>query len=124
MFFFSFVLQVYQDLQVHQEFQLQVVVVTLDRLASQEREVRRESLAFQECLCRVPQVVRDLPVSRDHQVLLDLQALPQHNQTVSPESLGVLVCREREVTQERRAKKVRDEIKFYCPACSPPSRKC
>lgn len=81
-------------------------MVTLDRLASQATEVRRETPVFQECLFQVPQVVQDLPVPRVNQVLLDLQAFP-HHKTVSMENPGVPAYREREVTQERRAKKVR-----------------
>lgn len=81
--------------------------VSPDNPASQEREVRRENPVLQDCLCQVPQDVQVLPVSRVHKGLLDLQAFPQEQQTASLESPDVRVCREREVIQERRARKVR-----------------
>lgn len=74
-------LKVYQDLQEHQEFQLPVAVVSLDHLASQETEVRREILVLQDCLCQVPQDVQVLLVPRVFQGLLDLQAFPQEEET-------------------------------------------
>lgn len=98
--------QVYQDLQEHQDFQLSVVVVSLELQASQEREVRRETSALQGCLCLVPQDVQGLLEPRVNQGSLDLQALPQEDNPASVESPGVLVCRERGVTLERRARKV------------------
>lgn len=99
--------QVYQDLQELQDFQLLVAVVHLDLQASLEREVRRETLALQGCLYQDPQDVRELLVPRVNQGLLDLQAIPQEEQTASSGSPGFPACREREVTQERRARKVR-----------------
>lgn len=86
-----------------------VVVVSLDNQASQEREVRRVKLVFQGYLCLVPQDVKELLVLRVHQVSLDRQAFPQQDKTASLENPGVPVCREREVTLERQARKVKRE---------------
>lgn len=97
--------QGFQDLQDNQDFLLLVVVVSPDHQASQESEVRKEKLALQDCLCQVPQDVRGPQAPRVHQGFQDLQAFPQ-DKTVSLESLGVLVFRAREVTQERQARKV------------------
>lgn len=83
------------------------VVVSLDHLASQEREVRRENLVLQGCLCQVPQDVQGLPVFRVNLAFQDLQAF-QQDRTVSLESLGAQVYREREASQERRVRKVRN----------------
>lgn len=95
------------DLQDHQDFHLPVVVVSPELQASQEREVKRERAALQGCLCQVPLDVRGLLVPRVNQGSLDLLAFPQQDRTASPESLGVPACREKEGTQERRARKVR-----------------
>lgn len=83
-----------------------MVVDCLDHQASQETEVRRERSALQGCLCLVHQDVRGLLVSRVHRDSLVLQAFPQ-DKTASLESLGFLVFRERQVTRERQARKVR-----------------
>lgn len=86
-------------------------MVSLEHRASREREVRRETWGHRGCPCQVPLAALGLLVPRDHQVSPDLQAIPQ-DKTASLENPGVLVCREREVTQERRARKVRDAGKF------------
>lgn len=104
----SCLIQVSQDLREHQDSQLLVVAVSLDLQASQEREVRRETPALQGCLCQVPRDVRELLVPRVNLDSLDLQAFLQQDKTASLESPGGKACREREVTQERRARKVRD----------------
>lgn len=83
-----------------------MAVVSLDNQASQEREARKVKPVFQGYLCPVPQDVKGLLVLRVHQVFLDLQAFPQQYKTASLENPGVPVCREREVTQERQARKV------------------
>lgn len=99
--------QVYLDLQDSQEFQVQVAVVSPVRQVSQESEVRREMRALQECPCRVPQGGQVPPVLRVHQGPPDLQAIPLEEATVLAESLGVPAHREREVSRERRVRKVR-----------------
>lgn len=84
-----------------------VVVVSLDSQATLEREVKRENKVHQGFLCQVPLDVQGLLVHRVHQVRPDLQAFPQEDRAVLLESLAVLVCRGREVTQENLARKVR-----------------
>lgn len=84
-----------------------MVVECLDHRASQETEVRRESPAIQGCLCLVPQDGQGILVRRVNRDSLDLQAFPQQDKTASLESPGGPVCREREVTQERQARKVK-----------------
>lgn len=86
-----------------------MVVVSLDLQASQEKEVRRERPALQGCLCQVLPDVPALLVPRVHQGPLDLQAFLRQDKTASLESLVALVCREKEVTQESQARKVRRE---------------
>lgn len=95
------------DLQDNQDFQLLVVVVNLDRQASQGREVRRVSQVLQESPCQVHQEEQGHLVPRVCQDLLDLQAFLLQDKTVSLENLGVPVYREREGTQEKQARKVR-----------------
>lgn len=95
------------DLQEHQDSQLSVVVVSLEHQASQEIEDKKESPAMQGCLCQVPLDVQGPQVPLVHKVHLDLQAFPQAK-AVLLESLDVLASREREGTQERLAKKVRN----------------
>lgn len=92
------------DLQEHQDSQVPVLVVSLEHRASQEREDRKENPALQDWLCRVPLDVQVPQVPRVHQDPPDLQASPQG--VVLAESLDVLAHREREGTQERRARKV------------------
>lgn len=75
--------------------------------ASPEREARREILVLQVCLCLVLLAVQDLPVLRVNQVPQDLLDTLQQDKTVWLESQGVPVCRGREVTQERRDRKVK-----------------
>lgn len=82
-------------------------MVSLELQASLEREVRREMSALQVCLCLVLQAVQDLPVLKANQVPQDLLGTLQQDKTVWLESQGVLVSRGREVTQERRDRKVR-----------------
>lgn len=82
-------------------------VVGLDLQATQEREVRREKLALQGSLCQVPQGVQGVLDPRVKLDPLDLQAIPLEDKTASMESLGVPACKETEVTQEKRARKVR-----------------
>ena len=93
------------DLQDHPEFQPSVVVVYLEHQVSQEREDKKESQAIQGRLCQVPLDVQDPQVPRVHKVHLDLQAFPQ-DKVVLLESLDGLEYKEREGTQERRARKV------------------
>lgn len=99
--------QVYLDLRDNQDSQPSVVVVSLDLQATQEREVRRETLGLQGCLCQVPQDALELLVLRVHPGSLDRQATPQQDKIALLESLDVPACREREVTPERRARKVK-----------------
>lgn len=82
-------------------------MVSLGPQASLEREVRRETLALQVCLCLVLRAVQDLQVLRVNQVSQDLLDTRQQDKIVWLESQGVLVYREREVIQERRDRKVR-----------------
>lgn len=82
-----------------------VVVVCRDHQVSQEREVKRETLAVQASLCQVPQDVQAPPEILVHQGPLDLQALAQ-DKTVSRENPGVLVHREREASPDSQARKV------------------
>lgn len=99
--------QVYPDLRDNRDSPPSVVVVSLDLQATQEREVRREILGLQGCLCQVPQDAPELLVLR---VLLgspDRQATPAQDRIALPESPDVPAYREREVTPERRAKKAR-----------------
>lgn len=84
-----------------------MVVVNLDRQASQGREVRRVSQELQESPCQVHQEEQGHLVSRVCQDLLDLQAFQLQDKTVSLENLGVPVYREKEGTQEKQARKVK-----------------
>lgn len=99
--------QVQQALQELQEFQPLVEVVSPDLQASLEKEGRKETQGLQVCPFLVLQVVQELPVLRVNQDYPDLLAFLQQDRTVSLESLAVLVCREKEVTQERQDRKVR-----------------
>lgn len=101
-------LQVYRDLQEYQDFQQLVAMVSPDLQASQEREVRRESPALRGSHCQAPQDVQGVLDSRVHLGPLDLQAFPMQDKTASLDSLGNPDFREREVTQETRARKVRE----------------
>lgn len=60
---------------------------------------------MQDCLCQVPLDVQVPQVPRVYKEPPDLQASPQ--EAALAESLDVLEYREREGTQERRARKVR-----------------
>lgn len=95
--------QVLQDLQVHQDFQLPVVVVCPDLQASQEREVSGETPAPQGCLCQVPLDVRGLLVPRVHRGSPDHRATPRVDRTAWLDRPGVPACRASRVTQEQRA---------------------
>lgn len=85
------------------------MVVSLELQASPEREVRKETSALQVCPCPVHQAVQDPLVLRVSRVPLDLLDTPQLDKTVWLENQDVPVCREREVIQERRDRKVRRE---------------
>lgn len=100
-------LQVYPDPRDNRDSPPSVVVVSLDLQATQEREVRKETPGPQGCLCQVPQDAPELLVLR---VLLgspDRRATPPQDRIALPESLDVPAYRERAVTPERRARKVR-----------------
>lgn len=88
-------------------FQVRVVEVCPVLQVSPVREVRRETMALQEFLCQDPQDVQVPLAPKVSRELLDLQAFPLEEAIVSLESLDVLVSREREVTQEKQARKVR-----------------
>lgn len=113
--------EVYPDLQEHQEFQVTVLVVSLDLQASQERRVRRERVALRGCLCQVPPAVQEVLALRVHQGSPDLQAFPQQGKTASLEIPGVPVCRAREVTQESWARKVKRETPVLTASVAPPA---
>lgn len=99
--------QVYQDLQVNQDFQLPAgVVVSPDLRASRETEGRRENSALRVWLCRVGQELLGLLEARAHRGPPDLQAFPGTEETASLERPGVPACREREATKEGLARKV------------------
>lgn len=110
------------DLQEHQDSQLLVVVVSLEHRAFQEKEVKKESPAFQGCLCQVPLDVQDPQGPRVYKVHLDLQAFPQDKAALL-ESLDVLAYREREGIQERLARKVRNAGAIFALAKYPSSCK-
>lgn len=86
--------------------QVRVAVVSPASPVSQESGVRKETRAPRDSLCRAPQDGQVLRVVRVHQGPPALQAFPPEEATASAESPDVPACREREVTRERRVRKV------------------